>query len=567
MKTSIILSVIIVLLLSSCGKKDEGVHNLREAKGGVRYGGTFHMNETGDMRSLDPPQINDATSRHIGENIYDQLLTFDSALNLNPTLAKSYDISPDGLTYTFHLRDDVYFHDDACFPNSKGRKFVAKDVVYSWSHALDPATNTLAYPYFQVIRGAKEYFESKAKLAGGVSGLQAPDDTTFIVTLVEPFSPFINYVAVSNAFIIPKEAVDFYGKDLAHHGVGTGPFKFLEYKEGRHCIVIRNPKYWDKDQYGNQLPYFDTVKYSFIQDNKSEILQFKSGALDHVYRIPNEFYQQVVDENKNLKGEWKKYQLTRLPAIATQFHGFNVTKPGVSNARLRRAIAFAIDRKKIVKYVLKGQAYLPGEHGLVPPSMPGYPFESVKGFVFNLDSARAELEIARKELGGNLPELTLQLNKGGGRNEDVAQAVQAQIKENLGLDVRLQITEWAQHTANIDEGKVSYFRLGWIADYPDPQNFLNLLYGKNIPDSGPSSINQTRYRNAEFDKLYEAAIRETDRAKAMRLWAQADQLSVADAPQIILYYDEDYHLLQPWVRNFPTNGQDNRPMKASWFAE
>lgn len=567
MKTFSIALVAVCCILSSCGKKDEGVHNLREAKGGIRYGGTFHMNETGDMRSLDPPQINDATSRHIGENIYDQLLTFDSALNLNPTLAKSYDVSADGLTYTFHLRNDVFFNDDACFPNGKGRKFVASDVVYSWSHALDPSTNTLAYPYFQVIKGAKEYFESKAKLAGGVSGLQAPDDTTFVVTLREPFSPFINYVAVSNAFIVPKEGVDHYGKDFTHHGVGTGPFRFAEYKEGRHCILVRNPNYWGRDKHGNQLPYFDTIKYSFIQDNKSEILQFKSGGLDHVYRIPNEFYQQVVDENKKPKGEYAKYQLVRLPAIATQFHGFNTTKPGVSNVHLRRAIAFAIDRKKIVKYVLKGQAFLPGEHGLVPPSMPGYPFESVKGFVFNPDSARAELEIAKKELGGQLPELTLQLNKGGGRNEDVAQAVQAQLKENLGLDVKMQLTEWAQHTANIDDGKASYFRLGWIADYPDPQNFLNLLYGKNIPASGPSSINQTRYRNPEFDRIYEAAILETDRTKAMQLWAQADQVSIVDAAQIILYYDEDYHMIQPWVRNFPSNAQDNRPMKECWFAE
>ena len=566
MKKVSVLLVAVGLFLSSCGKKEEGVHSLREAKGGIRYGGTFHMNETGDMRSLDPPQINDATSRHIGENIYDQLLTFDSALNLNPTLAKSYEISPDGITYTFHLRNDVFFNDDACFPGGKGRKFVAGDVVYSWTRALDPSTNTLAYPYFQVIKGAKEYFESKAKLPG-VTGLQAPDDTTFIVTLVEPFSPFINYVAVSNAFIYPKEAIDHYGKDFTHHGVGTGPYRFLEYKEGRHCILVRNPKYWGFDKHGNQLPYIDTIKYTFIPDNKSEILQFKSGNLDHVYRIPNEFYQQVVDENKNLKGEYTKYQLTRLPAIGVQFHGFNIMKPGVSNVHLRRAIAFAIDRKKIVKYVLKGQAYLPGEHGLVPPSMPGYPFESVKGFVFNRDSALAELEIAKKELGGNLPELTLQLNKGGGRNEDVAQAVQAQIKENLGLDVKLQITEWAQHTANIDDGKASYFRLGWIADYPDPQNFLNLLYGKNIPASGPSSINQTRYRNPEFDRLYEAAIRETDRTKAMQLWAQADQVSIVDAAQIVLFYDEDYHLIQPWVRGFPSNAQDNRPMKECWFAE
>lgn len=566
MKKSIVLLLAGLFVLSSCSKKEEGTHALREAKGGKKYGGSFRLNENGDLRSMDPVQINDATSRHVGENVYDQLLEFNDKLELKPSLAKSYEISPDGITYTFHLRDDVYFNDDACFPDGKGRKFTAKDVVYSWSRALDPRTNTLALPYFQVIKGAKEYFDSKASLPGGVAGLQAPDDTTFVVTLKEAFSPFIQYVAVSNAFIHAREAVEKYGKDFTHHGVGTGPFRFIDYKEGRYCKLVRNPKYWGKDEDGNQLPYLDTLQFSFMQDNKAEFLAFKNGELDRQYRIPNEFFPQVCDENKNLQGEYKKFQLHKVAAMGTQFYGFNCEKPGVNNVHLRRAMAYAVDRKKIIKYVLKNQAYLPGEHGVVPPSMSGYPFEKVKGYSFNPDSARAELAIAKKELG-TLPELTLQLNKGGGRNEDVAQAIQSQLKEILGLDIKLQLTEWAQHTANIDDGKAIFFRLGWIADYPDPQNFLNLLYSKNIPVSGPSSINQTRYRNAEFDKLYEAAIKETDRTKANELWAQADQLSVLDAAQIIVYYDEDYHMLQPWVRDYPINAQDNNPMKRCWFAE
>jgi oligopeptide transport system substrate-binding protein len=568
MRNIFVVLVLAALVLSSCSRKQTSSHSLRDGKGGKKYGGTIHENEVGDLRSLDPPQINDATSRHIGENIYDQLLEFDNELKFHPCLATAMpDISADGLTYTFHLRTDVYFQDDACFPNSKGRKFSAKDVVYSWSRALDPATNTLAFAYFQVIKGAKEYFESKASFPGGVSGLQAPDDSTFVVTLVKPFSPFVNYVAVSNAFIYAHEAVEKYGKDFTHHGVGTGPFRFVEYKEGRYCLLVRNDHYWQKDEAGNQLPYVDSVKYTFLQDDKSELLEFKAGNLDHKYRIPNEFFADIVDENKQPKGDYKKYQIKSMPAIACQFHGFNCDVAPVSNVHLRRAISFAIDRKKIVKYILKGQAFAPGEHGLVPPGMPGFPFNDVHGFIFNADSARMELELAKKELGATIPPLTLYVNKGGGRNQDVAQAVQGQIKENLGLDISLEIKEWAQLTPMIDDGKAAYFRLGWIADYPDPQNFLNLLYSKNIPPTGPSSTNQTRYRNPEFDKLYELAINETDHAKAMQLWAQCDQIAVKDAPQVILYYDEDYHMLQPWIHDFPVNAQDDRPQKHTWFSE
>jgi oligopeptide transport system substrate-binding protein len=551
--------------LSSCSKKGGSTHVLRDGKGGKHLGGTFYTNETGDLRSLDPPQINDETSSHIGENIYDELLAFDKDLKLKPSLSALPEISTDGLTYTFHLRTDAYFQDDACFPNSKGRKFVAQDVVYCWTRACDPRTNTLAYPYFQVISGAKEYFESKGTIAG-LKGLQAPNDSTVVITLIKPFSPFISYSLLGNSFIYPHEAVEKYGKDFTHHGVGTGPFRFVEYKESQYCLLVRNEHYWGKDDDGNQLPYLDTVKFSFMKDNKTELLSFKQGKLDHVYRIPAEFFQDVVDENKNPRGEYKKYQIIHLPSMASQFYGFN-TRTGVSNVHLRRAFAFAIDRTKIIKYVLKGQAAGPGIHGIVPPSMPGYPINDVYGFTFNLDSAKHELALAMKELNNVLPDVTLQLNSGGSRNEEVAQAIQSQLSENLGVKVKLQLVEWAQHTAMIDEGKAKFFRLGWIADYPDPQNFLNLLYGKNIPASGPSSINSTRYSNPEVDTLYDQAIAETDRTKINALWARAESLAMYDAPMLVLYYDEDYHTLQPNVRDFPANAMNRIPLKATWFSD
>jgi oligopeptide transport system substrate-binding protein len=172
-----------------------------------------------------------------------------------------------------------------------------------------------------------------------------------------------------------------------------------------------------------------------------------------------------------------------------------------------------------------------------------------------------------KELNNVLPDVTLQLNSGGSRNEEVAQAIQSQLSENLGVKVKLQLVEWAQHTAMIDEGKAKFFRLGWIADYPDPQNFLNLLYGKNIPASGPSSINSTRYSNPEVDTLYDQAIAETDRTKINALWARAESLAMYDAPMLVLYYDEDYHTLQPNVRDFPANAMNRIPLKATWFSD
>jgi len=559
--------VIGLLAISSCGRKAGIQHTLREGKGGKKLGGTFHFNETADIRSLDPVQMNDQSSVQVGENVYDRLLEFDEGLNLIPGLSALPEISDGGLTYTFHLRTDAYFHDDPCFPGGKGRKFVASDVVYCYTRALDRTTNTGAEPYFKYIKGGPAYYESNKLPPGGLSGLQAPNDSTVVITLEKPFSPFLNYPAVGFGFIYPHEAVEHYKRDFVFHPVGTGAFKFVDYKQAQYCKLVRNERYWKMDSAGNQLPYIDTLQVTFILDNKVELQQFEAKALDHVYRIPNEFFQDVVDEHKELKGNWKKYHLVHVPALAVQFYGFNTQSPVVSNRHLRRAISFAIDRDKIIKYILKGQAAGPGVHGIVPPSMPGYPSDRVHGFSFNPDSALAELALAKKELGGDIPDITLYLNAGGGRNTEVAEAIQSQLKENLGLNIQLQMLEFSQLTPRVDDGKAPFFRLGWIADYPNPENFLNLLYGKSIPASGPSTINSTRFKNSEFDRLFEAALSEVDRTKTNQLFADAENLAIQDAPMVCLYYDEDYHLLQPNVHDFPANAMFQLDMKYCWFSE
>ncbi len=562
-----IFSVVALFGLSSCGHKAGIKHSLRAGKGGKMLGGTFHVNETADIRSLDPVQMNDQTSVQVGENVYDRLLEFDEKLNLIPGLSALPVISNHGLTYTYHLRTDAYFNDDPCFPGGKGRKFVASDVIYCYTRALDRTTNTGAEPYFKYIKGGEAYYVSNKLPPGGLPGLQAPNDSTVVITLEKPFSPFLFYPAVGFGFIYPHEAVEHYGRDFVFHPVGTGAFRFVKYKQAQYCTLVRNDRYWKFDSAGNRLPYLDTVQFTFIPDNKVELQEFEANKLDHVYRIPSEFFQGMVDENKNLKGKWKKYHLVHVPALAVQFYGFNVTSPVVSNRHLRRAMAFAIDRKKIIRYVLKGQAAQPGNHGIVPPSMPGYPIDSVHGFSFHPDSALHELALAKQELGGTIPDLTLYFNAGGGRNTDVAEAIQSQLKENLGINVHLQMLEFSELTPRVDDGTAPFFRLGWIADYPNPENFLNLLYGKSIPPSGPSSINSTRYRNPEFDRLFDSAINETDQVKSFALFAQAENIAIQDAPYLVLYYDEDYHLLQPNVRDFPANAMFQLDMKYCWFSE
>ncbi|MCC6845127.1 MAG: ABC transporter substrate-binding protein [Bacteroidetes bacterium] len=572
-----VASLIIAAISFGCGdgkREDNSGMQFRAAKGGKFYGGTYRVNEVGDLRSLDPVGINDVTSHHIAHQVYDLLVDFDENLHLKPELAESWEISPDGLTYTYHLRKGVKFHDNLCFRGGKGREFTAGDVKYSFTRVCDARTGTLGYDYFRgKVEGADAYYAATQAAANGgapavkeVTGFIVKDEYTFQIRLTKPFAPFENYAALGIAYIHPREAVEKYGRDFFQHPVGTGAFKFISWSPDRECILERNVNYWKTDADGNQFPYLDKIHFSFIKDEKSQIFEFRGGNLEECYRIPNEFFTSVVGEDKKLKGEYSKFQLLHLPAMSTQYYGMLTSSKEFSDVRVRRAFSMAVDRERIVKYVLKGQAYAAGTHGLVPPSMPDYQTENIKGYEFNPTTARALLAEAGYPNGVGLPPITLQLNNGGGRNLQIAEAAQAMIFENLGVKVSLTQVEFAKHLDEVDAGRAPFFRLGWVADYPDPENFLNLLYGALVPEDGkPSPINHTRYRNAEFDKIFAQALSTNDRAARMKLYMQAEQIAMNDAPMIIVFYDEDYRLLAPYVEGYRNNAMDRRTYEYVWI--
>jgi peptide/nickel transport system substrate-binding protein len=157
------------------------------------------------------------------------------------------------------------------------------------------------------------------------------------------------------------------------------------------------------------------------------------------------------------------------------------------------------------------------------------------------------------------------LNSGGGRNELVAEAIQDMLVKGLGIDVKLQVLEWSQHLELVETGKAQFWRAGWIADYPEPENFLNLLYSRNIPKTGPSPINSTRYSNPQFDALFEQALSTLDDAARYALYAQAEQIAVNDAAMLWIFHDLDYRMVQPYVRGYSSNAMDRRDLLETWF--
>lgn len=564
----------LLLVGLGCGKR-MGDETLVDLKGGIKGGGVYVSNEQENIRSLDPVGINDNVSHHVAHQIYDLLIDLDTNLKLRPALATSWDISPDGQTYTFHLRKGVYFHDNACFPGGKGREFRAEDVKYSFNRILDTRNGSLGFDFYRnYVEGAKEVSEEITKAVTEkreprsveASGFMVIDDSTFRIKIIKPFAPFIYYMCLGFAYIVPKEAVDKYGKDFFQNPVGTGPFIFESWTPDLEINMKRNPNYWDKDEFGNSIPYLSGVKFRFIKDLSQQLLEFKNGSIDESYRIPNELFKTIVTDQKTLTPEYSKYILQRKTSLAIQYYGYLTTSKAFEDVKVRQAFNYAIDRDKILKYVMQGSASDPAIHGIVPPVMPNYNAGKIKGYSFDLEKAKQLMNEAGYPGGKGFPEVTLHINEGGGRNTQIAEAIQNMLKE-IGVTVKLQLLQFAQLLDNIDAGRSDFYRLGWIADYPDPENFLNLLYGKNVPDNpkDKSPINSFRYKNSKFDELFEKALATTDINERNRIYEEAEQIAVNDAPLLFIYYDEDYRLVQPYVRGYALDPMHRVNMRFTWL--
>lgn len=552
------LFICLLFINFGCSKKQ--LDNIVELNGGIKGGGTYTINENENIRSLDPVGINDVVSHHVSHQIYDLLIDLDSNLKLVPELAQRWEISPDGLLYTFHLRKGVKFHDNSCFPGGKGREFNAQDVKYSFDRVLDPRTGSLGFDFYKNrVEGAQEFIdevnkattENREPRINTVTGYIVKDDSTFQIKLKKPFSPFIYYMCLGFVYVVPREAVGKYGKDYFQNPVGTGAFIFENWTPDLEINLKRNPDYWKKDIYGNQLPYLSKVKFRFIKDLSQQLLEFKNGNLDEAYRIPTELFKAVVNDDKTLTEEYSKFRLQRTASLTIQYYGFLTSGKIFNNVLLRQAFNYAIDRDKIIRFVLNGQAAGPAIYGVVPPVMPNYNAKNIKGYSYDIDKARQLMEQAGYPGGKGLPEIMLYINEGGGRNTQVAEAIQNMLKE-IGVTVKLQQLQWAQHLDNVDAGRADFWRLGWIADYPDPETFLNLFYGKNVPDNpkDKSPINSFRYKNPKFDELFEKALTVTDIGERNKIYEQAEQIAIADAPVLFIFFDEDYRLIQPYVRGY-----------------
>ena len=570
MKNSLFLFLSLTILYSSCS--NDGKSGSKVAKGDKAYGGTLRINQTESYQTLYPAALIDVVSNQIASEIYEGLVKFNPRdLSVVPCLAEKWDVDEAGTSYVFHLKKGVMFQDDDCFQGGNGRELKASDVKYSFELLCIDSKDNLNFEatFKDRVVGANKFFDaSKDKAVGEIEGISVVDDYTVKISLTAPSTSFLYILASPAASVIPKEAVEKYGTSIK---VGTGPFIFVENSGDENLILKRNDNYHDVDSLGNQLPFLDSIVISFMPTKKEELENFKNGGLSEIIQLPSESIKEMIEkEITDFQNKKPKYILERLPEMASQYYLFNVTKEPFTNVKVRKAFAYALDRNKIIEQVLKGEAYGPGVNGISPPTFKGYDISKIKGYDFDPKEAKKLLAEAGFPDGKGFPKIKVELNSGGLKSADVVVEIQKQLKDVLNVNIDFEVvSSLKQKLEDQKFGRAEIFRASWVADFPSPENFLYMFWGASVPSDAtlPSWPNTSRFKNAEFDKFFEAAKSAKTTEESYANFMKAEQLLMDEAPLIILWYGENYRLMKSNVRNLFFNPMRYRDYSLVYLKE
>ena len=508
----------------------------------------FRFNIYNGLSSLDPAFGAVQSNLWLDNLLYNGLLQLNEKLEILPSIAKRWEISEDGKTYTFHLRNDVFFQDDTLFPNGKGRKVVAGDFVYSLHRIIDPAV---------VSKGAW-IFNGKVTAENPFT---APDDSTFQVHLNNPYAPIMGILTMPYCKVVPHEVVEHYGKDFRAHPVGTGPFKFKYWRENDALLLVKNENYFEYDQKGKRLPYLDAVYITFIENKSTEFLKFRKGELDFISDVDPSFKDDVLTKRGELQPRYHGLMvLDKSVYLNSEYIGCNVTHDPehnpLTNVKVRQAIAYAIDRKKLMTY-MRNNIGLPAMHGFVTPGLSYFEADSVTGYSYQPDRAKKLLEEAGFPNGKNLPEIKLLCFPS---SEAICNFVANELKE-LNINIKVESMESRAIAEMKVKGTADFFRGSWVADYPDAETFLAVFYSKY-----GAPPNYTRFNNPKYDELYEKAISTADDMERNKIYRQMDQIMIDEAPVIPLYYDQVLRILQPRVKGFLNNPLNLVDLKTTYLS-
>lgn len=528
------------LILSGCNSTPAPGNNAA-ATGKPVDGGTFRFGMISSPSALEPAFLEENNGIEIGKELFDGLVEYDAkTTELKPAIAEKWDYSADKKTITFHLRKDVKFHD--------GTGVTAQDVIDDWTRlAAKDTASPVSFPLEPVV-GFKELNGGTAKT---FAGLKKVDDYTLQVSLTEPNAAFLTSLGHPAVSIYKLAGATKAGKDFGTPSstpetlIGTGPFKFVKWNADQDVTLEKFADY-----YGTK-PHVDKVVYKIFKDESTALNEFRAGNLEFVDSLPPGQRQAVIKEFPN--------QTEKTVALTTQYLGFNLSKaPFKDNLNLRKAIAYAVDPQSIIDTVLEGISAK--ANGPVPSTMPGYD-KDLKAPTYDKDKAKDYLAKAGFPDGKGAPVIEYKYNFNQG-NQKIAEAVQGQLKE-VGIQTELKNMEWGSYIKSLQSGDSQMFRLAWGADYPDPDNFLRILYSK----AQWGANNDTFYSSPEVEKLVAQGLTETDNAKRMDIYKQVQEKVVADQPAVWLFNTTYLHLFSKNVHDLEINALDQKDMRYVWLSK
>jgi ABC-type transport system substrate-binding protein len=417
------------------------------------------------------------------------------------------------LTYTFRLRRGLFF--------SNNREVKADDVKYSFKRVLDPANRSPNTWVFQKISGAEDFMGGRTD---DVDGIRVIDDYTIQLHLKKPFSPFLKLLAMTTAYVVPREEVRRWGPDFSSHPVGTGPFVLKKWLPNREIILDK------REDYFSSPAKVKGIIYRIIPEDLTAVTEFEIGNID-ILTIP-------ASEYARYKGDPARREfISSIKGLDTYYIGLNCSRPPFDNREVRRAMNFAIDREKILKTVYEGRGRVAA--GPLPDVLRKWDIKNH----YEYDPVKAREIIRREGLEGRAVNLYITADQ---EIIDMAEVLQSYIRA-AGLNVEIKQLEWSAYKEAVNRGDADMFYLSWWADYPDPENFLFPLFHSS--NHGPAG-NRTRYTNRTVDSLIEKGQETMNEEKRDSFYKQAEEIIVADAPWVFLWHRTDFTIRQPWIRNY-----------------
>jgi oligopeptide transport system substrate-binding protein len=520
--TKIFIGFIFLSGLVSCGSSESNVSAGNKS-------GTLYWGNGTEPQSLDPQIATGVPEHHVISAVMEGLVLKDrKTLEPRPGVAESWTISDDGRTYTFKIRENAKW--------SNGDAHTAHDYVWSWWRALQTALgNQYAYMLFP-IKNAKRYYDGDTTDFADV-GVKALDNRTLEVTLANPTSYFLQLLDHYSLFPVHQETIEKFGRAdergtrWSYEGnlVGNGPFKLVEWKINRHITVNKNPHYWDESNVS-----LNAIVFKPVDNAVTEERMFRAGQLHVTSSVPADKITAYQKQNAP--------ELKITPYLGTYFYRLNINTPQLKDRRVRRALGMAIDRKQLVENITKG-GQIPA-YTMTPPGTMGYYPES--SLEFNPVAAKQLLSEAGYPNGEGFPPIEILYNTNEGHRK-IAVALQEMWKNYLNIDIRLLNQEWKVYLATESAGDYQISRGGWIGDYVDPNNFLDMF----LCNGGN---NRTGWCNEKYDKLIlDVAPSQASHSERLKIFQQAETLLLEDMPIIPVYTYTSIKLLDPSVKNFDDN--------------